>query len=330
MYLVKNRHHNHVSSDTTNEFESVIISDKLVQTAKDVNKIVFKAIYFLFKLARKLGFSTISKTRKNLLRKPLADSKHLFTVMMGLDEAKYKPHGYTTNHCRSIFLFDAWEKDYQRVIDFIKKYKIDFVFVTASQSAQKLNTLLGERKFFWIPEGIKREEYQFNDYKNKSIDVLSIGRKYDSYHNQIKEQLELNGRTYLYEKVKGEIIFPTRKEFIEGLSNSKISICIPSNITHPERAGSIETMTIRYLQSMLSKCLIVGHAPKEMIELFGYNPVIEIDYNCPAQQLNKILANFEEYIPLIEKNYANVVANHTWEDRWNSIKNIFDTLSKKK
>lgn len=324
MYLIKNKHNNHVSLDTTNEFETIILLDNMVQIAKEVNSVVLKATYFMFRLARKLGFSTIPTTKKSLLKKPLKDSKHLFTVMMGLDEAKYKPYGYTTNHCRSIFLFDAWEKDYQRIIDFVNKYKIDFVFVTASQSAKKLNILFGDKKFFWIPEGIKKDEYQFKSYENKATDVLAIGRKFDEYHNKIKDELEKSGKKYLYEKVKGEIIFISREEFILGLADAKISICIPSNITHPERAGTIETMTVRYLQSMLSKCLIVGHAPQEMIALFGYNPVIEIDSHRPYEQLNEILINFEEYIPLIEKNYINTIKNHTWENRWNQIKTVFD------
>ncbi|MGC3976975.1 MAG: hypothetical protein QM751_01275 [Paludibacteraceae bacterium] len=157
--------------------------------------------------------------------------------------------------------------------------------------------------------------------------MLAIGRKYDEYHNKIKDELAKAGKKYLYEKVKGEIIFPTREEFIGGLADAKISVCVPSNITHPERAGTIETMTIRYLQSMISKCLIVGHAPAEMIQLFGYNPVVEIDYEHPTEQLTDILNNYEKYIPLIEKNYHQVIENHTWENRWKQIKGIFADIA---
>ena len=52
-----------------------------------------------------------------------------------------------------------------------------------------------------------------------------------------------------------------RDAFIDGLARSRVSICVPSSVTHPERAGDIETMTIRYLQSMVSKCVVLGRAP---------------------------------------------------------------------
>ena len=79
---------------------------------------------------------------------------------------------------------------------------------------------------------------------------------------------------------------------------------------------------------MVSKCLVVGHAPNEMIELFGYNPVIEIDILNPTQQLESILKNYSDYLPLIEKNYEQVLQNHTWENRWNQIKKILQNNKK--
>jgi hypothetical protein len=117
-------------------------------------------------------------------------------------------------------------------------------------------------------------------------------------------------------------IFPTRKEFIDGLVRSRISIYVPSSTTDPSRSGEIETMTTRYLQSMIAKCLIVGKAPKELIALFGYNPVIEIDMNNPVQQLQSIFEHFSNYIPLIENNFNAVIKHHTWRHRWGKIKSI--------
>ena len=150
---------------------------------------------------------------------------------------------------------------------------------------------------------------------------MQIGRKYDNYHDLIVDKFQRLNRIYLYEKKKGELIFPTRESFINGLAASKISICFPSNITHPDRAKGIETMTIRYLQSIASKCLIVGKAPEEMIKLFGYNPVIEADLLNPFGQLEEILNNYEDYIPLIEKNYSNIL-NHLWSNRWEDIQKV--------
>lgn len=171
----------------------------------------------------------------------------------------------------------------------------------------------------WVPEGIDPSSYRFYDYQNKDIDVIEFGRKHLPYHQTIRGFLENTEKVHLYEQNKGELVFSDRESFIDGLAHSKISICIPSNITHPERSGDIETMTVRYLQSMVSKCLIVGHAPAEMVELFGYNPVVEIDNVEPGTQLLHLLDHYEDFIPLMERNYHQVIENHQWSRRWEEI-----------
>ncbi len=167
-------------------------------------------------------------------------------------------------------------------------------------------------------------DYRFRDYSRKDIDVLAFGRKYDQHHEQVVDDLEESGFTYLYEKQKGDIVFKDRLAFIDGLARTKISICVPSNITHPERSGTISTMTIRYLQSMASKTLIVGIMPEEMKLLFDYTPIIPIDMDCPAGQLTAILKDFDRDIPLIERNYAFIREHHTWAHRWNSIRQVME------
>ena len=78
-------------------------------------------------------------------------------------------------------------------------------------------------------------------------------------------------------------------------------------------------MTVRYLQSMVSKCVVLGHAPSEMVELFGYNPVVEIDTLNPAAQVLDILSHYEDYLPLVERNFDVVTRGHTWRNRWQQM-----------
>ena len=101
---------------------------------------------------------------------------------------------------------------------------------------------------------------------------------------------------------------------IGTLSRSKIAICIPRNITNPE-LYDLSTITSRYFECFSSKCLVLGDAPSELIELFGYDPIIRIDYNNPQKQVSELLLNFNNYISLIEKNYLEVIKNHQWDNR---------------
>jgi len=70
---------------------------------------------------------------------------------------------------------------------------------------------------------------------------------------------------------------------------------------------------------MAARSIILGVAPPELVELFGYNPIVEIDMNKPFEQIQNILANTDLYSNLIEKNYETVKNYHTWYHRWRSI-----------
>ncbi|GHT76279.1 hypothetical protein AGMMS50262_14040 [Bacteroidia bacterium] len=327
MLLVRNKNQAHASQDIVREFEDIIIQTPKVRIVNHHYRWLYIITYNFFRIFRKLNINinlipNVSSVYKDNI---WGDSGHLFTVMLGLNESKFHPY-IITRHNKSIYLFDAWPSEYIKIQKICRTYKINYLFVSSSQSANNLQALLPETQVFWIPEGINPDEYRYRSFQEKDIDVLALGRRYDKYHHAIVSYLEENQYSYLYEQEKGKIIFPTREGFINGLARAKISICVPSSITHPDRSGDIETMTVRYLQSIASKCLIVGHAPQEMITLFGYNPVIEIDEDNPTKQLEDILKNYSSYFPLIEKNFQQV-QYHTWKNRWEQIKK---TINKQK
>ena len=256
------------------------------------------------------------------LRAKLANGRQRYLhVLMEPNWRKCFPHVLYPGH-KSVYLFDAWPVHHEMIVKFVQTHYLDPVFVSSSQAARSLCKLSTSSVFVWVPEGVDSSKYRYRQYQEKDIDVLELGRKYDAYHDCIVDALENDGRTHLYEKTKGKLIFPTEGDLIDGLAKTKISICVPSNITHPDRAGGVATMTVRYLQSMASKCLIVGHAPEEMVELFGYNPVVEIDMDDPVGQIRSILDHFSDYIPMIERNYAETMANHTWNKRWEQMARI--------
>src|SRR5215212_10345929 len=82
---------------------------------------------------------------------------------------------------------------------------------------------------------------------------------------------------------------------------------LPISMTHPARSGNVETVTLRYFESMAAKCLIVGHCPAELIEVMGYNPVIEADLSsgpaAAAAQIADILADVGRYQPQVDRNF---------------------------
>ena len=81
-------------------------------------------------------------------------------------------------------------------------------------------------------------------------------------------------------------------------------------------AGDVETLTQRYWECMLSGTLIVGHAPKELVDLLGYNPVIELETDEDiGSRLSQILDNISSYQELADKNLAAARENASWDTR---------------
>ncbi len=313
----------HVSLEIVDEFEKSILADPIASSKNQANRLFSKVLFLIWKGWNKVKVLYNNKKILNSESHTLLYKEYFFSVLMGPDFSKCLPY-FIFPAYKNIYLFDAWPKDHDNIIHFVNSFKVNNLFISSSQVVELIKTKVNVTNCYWVPEGINPELYKYYPYENKEIDVIALGRKYHDYHKIIKPFLHKKNRIYLYEKEKGKIIFPTRCDFINGLAKTKISICVPSSITHPDRSGNIETMTVRYLQSMVSKCLIVGHAPQEMITLFGYNPVIEIDLKNPEQQLQSILTNYSDYFPLIEKNYFKIIKEHTWTHRWNEIKRILD------
>lgn len=241
-----------------------------------------------------------------------------FSLLMGSSFGSLIPHVFFSNS-NYAYMYDAWPRFHDDIMKKAKKMNIKMIFFSSHQVTKLFNKLDSGIKGTWIPEGIKVEDYSFVPFNLKEIDVLEFGRKYDVYHDKIVTVLKANDYLHLFEKQRGDVVFKSRLDFLNGLAKSKISICIPSNITHPERAEGISCMTLRYLQSMASKCLIVGILPDEMKYLFDYQPIIEIDVENASSQILDILANYESYFPLIERNYAEIQKFHTWDIRLEEI-----------
>jgi hypothetical protein len=308
----------HVSHDTVMEVEDAILRDPRVRPA--TMNVGFKAAATVAaKLLQRAGLNAGSvfgaHRRASLAPEPTRD---YLAVMMGLDVAGCAPW-FVLKARKSVYLFDAWPRNHGDIRSFVESWGVQYAFVSSSEAAERLAAISDRCTFIWVPEGVDPARYQWRSHIEKDIDVLQLGRKYDAHHAVITPALEKAGKSYLYERTKGTIVFPSRDQFIDGLARTRISICVPSSLTHPERAGDIETMTVRYLQSMASKCLVLGRTPGEMVELFGYDPVVEIDMRDPAGQILHILENFEDYIPLIERNFERVVNDHTWTGRWERI-----------
>ncbi len=220
--------------------------------------------------------------------------------------------------------WDTWKQYHPLLISGLLRNKVKYAFFTQKEVAELIQEKIPEIRTFWMPEGIQINQYKEGvKLKERTVNILQFGRKLEAYHEVILNTIS-PFHNYLYSKHELHLLFKDFDEFTIGLSNTAISICFPRSLTHPELTGGIETLTQRYWESILSKCLIVGKAPQELIELMGYNPVIEVDWNDPKSQLKEILLKIDCYQEFVNLNFKKAIEICSWEKR---ISDIIITLN---
>ena len=221
---------------------------------------------------------------------------------------------------------DCWEPQFDRWAAFLKRARIRRAFFTARAAAEAMNARVPGLRAEWLPEGI---ELGFFPYETplsaRGIDILELGRRSNAFHEVARPYCEKQGYRHLYQKSARELVFDTREAFRRGMADTKLLICFPSSQTNPERSGTVETMTLRYLEGIACKSVILGHAPAELVDLFGYNPVVEVDFTEPARQIDQLLAHIDDHQPLVERNFARLADVGTWDVR---IRDLIDRLSR--
>ena len=217
-------------------------------------------------------------------------------------------------------VWDCWPKYWEYLKRFVIKMRVRTVFVTSSQFAKFIKEAVPGVNAVWLPEGIDKTGYKNGGILAKrTIDILELGRQYKPVHDAIVEYNFNKKIRHLYQSSSGGLLFANFEELTKAISDSKLVICYPRCDTHPSQAGHVETMTQRYWECMLSGALMVGRAPKELIEFLGYNPVIELGDN-PALKIDEVLSNLEQYQSLADKNYNVALIRAPWSDRINIIK----------
>ena len=216
------------------------------------------------------------------------------------------------------FFWDVWPENFEKTFAWLKKHKVKTAIFTSSQAAEMVREKFPDMNVLAVTEGIDVENYSAGkQLKDREIDFLEYGREID----HIVKYSVADKIRYVRGKRDGKPIF-SQQELIENLANSKVVAAYTKKWTNPEQAGEIDTLTQRYWECMLSGCILIGHAPQELVDLIGYNPVIEVDREKPDEQLMNILANITDYQELADKNRTSAIKYGDWKYSMQRVMNF--------
>ncbi len=213
-------------------------------------------------------------------------------------------------------LWDTWPKYWPRLLASLKRHHVKYAFFTQSQVAEMVEREIPGIKCFHLLEGIDVTGYKKGEkLEDRAIDLLELGRVHTQFHTLINREEIPSLNLHLFRPPEKGLLFPDFESLTQGLSEAKVTVCFPRCDTHPQHAGNIETMTQRYWECMLSRTLILGRAPKELVDFAGYNPVIDVDWSNLPAQIEYILCNIKEFQSLVDRNYRLALSHASWDNR---------------
>lgn len=215
--------------------------------------------------------------------------------------------------------WDCWPCYFEKTRDWLVRHRVKTVVFSSRQTAERMQKALPNVNIIWCAEAVDDSVYdKGNLLKDREIDLLEFGRSNDRVVNA--EKLELvkmgeNRLNHVCTKQNGKFIY-TNEQLYQAMGNAKVTIALPRSMTQPELAGDIETLTQRYWECMFSRMVMVGHAPQELIDFIGYNPVIELSDKISAEELiADVIEHIEDYQSLVDKNRDTAVKLGSWNVR---------------
>ena len=212
-------------------------------------------------------------------------------------------------------IWDCWPKQVENVAAFFRKHQVKTAIFTSSQTADVFRRLFPQMNIQTITEGIKIDLYSpGNVLSDRKIDILEIGRKDGNFFKSPLPEGINHIKTGNFART-----FQSDEEFRAALADTKVTVTVPRCDVDKKTAGNIETLTQRYWECMLSRIVMVGRAPKKLINLIGYNPVIDWDGNDASPLVSDILENIGKYQDLVNRNYETAKKMASWEMRMKDI-----------
>lgn len=209
------------------------------------------------------------------------------------------------------FVWDCWPCYFEKMCRWLQKHQVRTAIFSSSQTAERMRERFPQMNIMWCAEAVDSTLYtEGKTLAERGIDLMEFGRSNERVFNvklpeMIKHVSTMQDGKFLY----------TNEQLYQAMGDAKITITLPRSVTQPEIAGDIETLTQRYWECMLSRMVMLGHAPKELVELIGYNPVIELDTTNAIDQLYDILDHIEDYQLLVDKNRETALRMGDWTVR---------------
>ncbi len=226
-------------------------------------------------------------------------------------------------HEMILFVWDCWPFLFERFCSFIERHHVETAIFTCKESANRVKERFPDMNIMYCPEGVDSSVYSEGKLlTERTIDLLEFGRPLFKYVSMDTTKFEKTCNSINHIRTASLKKRLTDQEMYAVMSNTKITICYPHSTTEPDWCGGLETLTQRYWECMLSRIVIIGHSPKELTDLIGYNPCIEVEFNGDSlsDKVTEVLKHIKDYQELVDRNRKTAERMADWSYRMIDVK----------
>ncbi len=234
---------------------------------------------------------------------------HVLILTSWAKSHRFFPHSWWREPI--VYAIDCWPGDYDRWEALLRSSGTKLAMFSARSCAEEFARRMPELTTAWVPEYVDPAGYRSAlPLSSRPHDLMLMGRRYQPFEAALRS----NARTVDLAAIAPSGVPHTELRRLMGASKSLA--CFPRTMTHPEKARGLETMTLRYLEGIAAGCVLVGHSPSELVDLFGYDPCLEATEPTAAVELmSDISANPGSFQDLVDRNLDRLLEIGTAERR---------------
>jgi hypothetical protein len=226
------------------------------------------------------------------------------------------------------WLVELWAADIPRRADLMRLLRrFDYVVLGSQGAVEALSQFLG-RQCHLVPAATDTLRFSpFPRAPDRSIDVYSMGRRWEGVHGALLSAASEQGLFYLYDSCRGLAKAQTfnhaqHRELLANLAKrSKYFVVSPGKMnSFEETRGQVE-IGYRYFEGAAAGAVMVGQAAdcEAFRELFPW-PDIVLEVNPDGSDVLQLIAHLdsepERVRAISHRNAVESLLRHDWVHRW--------------
>jgi hypothetical protein len=236
------------------------------------------------------------------------------------------------NHCRTsiCWIDELWASSlplYKYWLPSLRRF--DHVVVGMNGTVGPLSDALGQACHY-VPGAVDALRFSpFPAPPDRSIDVYSVGRRWNGLHAALLRRAGASGSFYVYDTLQtGESPTPDHRQHRDLYANtakrSRFFVVAPGKVDVPEETHGQVEVGFRYYEGSAAGAIMIGQAPdcEPFRAMFDWpDAVVRVnpDGSNVDAVLGSLMAQPERMQEISQRNAEGALLRHDWIHRWKRI-----------